>query len=123
MPEMKGYLMAACVSHEMKRLLKNSNTHDVAMGATKIMQRAASCLKLPHAKYCGTLIEDGFLSFGAQDGSGSYFGTDYRDKSDFNEKTGYRMTSDNIDDPGLQLVFLSGLAAVIQWGEQQTQTS
>lgn len=124
-PEMKGYLMAACISYEMKLLLRNPNAAEAMAHATRVMKKAARSLQLPIvAKYCIAHTEEGLLFFGIGDGSGSCFGPNYLDRSMCDETpAGYRMNSDNIDCPGLQFVFLSGLAAVIQWGEQQTQTA
>lgn len=124
-PEMKGYLMTACISYEMKLLLRNPNAAEAMAHAKQAMKKTARSLQLPIvAKYCCAYTEEGLLFFGIGDGSGSCFGPHYLDRSmGESAPAGYRMDSDNIDCPELQLVFLSGLAAVVEWGEQQTQAS
>lgn len=125
-PEMKGYLMTACISHELKLMLRGPQAHDAITLATQAMKNTARYLKLPWvAKYCfANTSTEGFLDLGVSDGSGSCFCSNYLDRGMCSEMSaGYRMDSDNVDDPRLQLVFLSGLAAIIDWGERQTQTA
>lgn len=118
--ELKGYTLDTYISHEMKGFLKE-NADEVGKLATEALRNAARRLHFPTKQtYFGAFVEQGgFLYFGVDDGSGSFLGADYRDKQCPDSIVGYAMTSDNIDNPALQLIFLYALAAVAAWGEKQ----
>lgn len=118
--ELKGYMMEAFVSYEMKNFLKK-RADEVGTLATSAMRNAARHFRLPTGqKYFGAFVENGgFLYFGIGDGSGTFLAADYRDREKPDAPVGYVMTSDNIDSPALQLIFLYTLATVSAWGETQ----
>lgn len=119
--QMKGYLIDAYVSYEMKQLLDKSHADDTAEYATKAMRKAARYLRFPVASryFIASVYKGGFLCFGVGDGSGACFCTNYQDKENPKSSLGYTMTSDNIDSPDLQLIFLYALATVMEWGYER----
>lgn len=120
-PELKGYLMEAYISYELKQLLQGEERDQATQLATRAMRKAAKVLK-SHVRaesFQTAIREEGFIYFALSDGSGTCFGTDYRDLEPLEIPTGYRLSSDNIDSPGIQLIFLSAFAAVTEWGRRQ----
>ncbi len=122
-PTLKGYLMEAYISYELKQLLQEKGQDQVAKLATSAMKKASRCLKshVHPERFQAAIREGGFIYFGVSDGSGTCFATDYRDLEPMEIPTGYYMNSDNIDSPHIQLVFLYALAAVTEWGRKQFQ--
>lgn len=120
-PELKGYLLDAYISHELKTVLAKTDGEMIAQLARRAMRQAVRALKahMRPATLIAFVREGGFLYFGISDGSGTCFGTDYRDLDCAELECGYSMTSDNIDSPNVQLIFLMGLAAVSEWGRKQ----
>ena len=116
----KGYLMNAYISNDLKRLLVKDQKGEAAKLARKALRDAAARLHFPVMPDEMTAsAPDGFLHFILRDGSGSILAADYRDKEEPDNPYGYTMTSDNIDSPALQLIFLYALATVAEWGRQQ----
>lgn len=119
--ELKGYLMEAYISYELKQLLQGKEREQVAQLAVQTMRKASRALKgyLRPENFQVAIREEGFVYFMINDGSGTCFATDYQDLEPLEIPTGYCMNSDNIDSPSIQLIFLSGLAAVTEWGRRQ----
>jgi len=118
---LKSYLMNVYVSYDLKQLLRKPEGIEAAEIATQTMRVAAAHFDFPVAP--GNFIAsapDGFLHFALRDGSGSILAADYRDREEPDYPFGYTMTSDNIDCPNLQLIFLSALTAVAEWGRKQS---
>jgi hypothetical protein len=119
--ELKGYLLDAYISYEMKCFLAKANVSEVDKLMTNAMKKAARHLGFSSLqKYCVAAVQDGgFLYFGIGDGSGTLLAADFRDRERLDTPTGYAMTSDNIDHPAIQLIFLYVLATISAWGEKQ----
>lgn len=119
--ELKGYALDVYISYEMKKILRKANTNEVGGLATDALRSAARRFHFPTKQtYFGAFVEQGgFLYFGIGDGSGSLLAADYRDRETPDAPVGYVMTSDNIDSPALQLIFLYALATIAAWGEKQ----
>ena len=119
--ELKGYLLEAYISYELKQLLEEKEGNQAAKIATQAMRVASRSLKsyVRPENFSAVVRKGGFVYFGISDGSGTCFGTDFRDLEPCEIPTGYRLSSDNVDSPAIQLIFLSGLAAITEWGRKQ----
>lgn len=119
--ELKGYVLDAYISYEMKCLLAK-NRDEASEIATEAMRKAARRLHHPvRPEEFGAFVDpDGFLCLYISDGGGTFLGADYRDRELSSDRpVGYIMTGDNIDSPSSQLIFLSALAAISAWGDEQ----
>ncbi len=118
--ELEGYALEVYISYEMKCFLKK-NTDKVEKLATTALKSAAQRFHFPKKQEdFRTFVEkDGFLYFIVGDSGGPFLGVNYKDRRYPNDPIGYVMVSDNIDSPGLQLIFLYALATVAAWGEKQ----
>lgn len=121
--QLKGYLMDIYVSYELKRLLNESHVHagSIVMAMNEAMKKAATHLRFPikSKHFFAFISEGGFLNLGVGDGSGITLAVDYRDREDPERQVGYTMTSDNIDSPALQLIFLYAIATAMEYGTKQ----
>lgn len=118
---LKGYLMNAYISNDLKKLLRKDVKNEAVEIALQAMRSTATHCNFPvNPRDLLASTEDGFLSLGLRDGSGSLLATDYRGREERNSQHGYAMTSNNINSPVLQLIFLSALAAVAEWGRKES---
>lgn len=119
--ELKGYVLDAYISYEMKCLLAK-NRDKASEIATEAMRKAVRRLHHPvrPEEFKAFVDQEGFLCLYVSDGGGTFLGADYRDRELSSDRpVGYSMTGDNIDSPSSQLIFLSALAAISAWGDEQ----